>query len=425
MAEEGSIAEAGGFSSGARGELSRGVAGPRVESEATQSSARSAGCRQDGASAGPLQIQARAGRDLIAQVDGRVSIRLDAEGRWCSLRDAQGFYRRLMDGGAVAQSGSMPVDVPDTSALHGRARSIAAELLRLVESGRSELALSGTGAGKTVFLELLGRATEWSDARYDAQRESFARVYPEPLLVLPPDRYLDLIVLPSSGCPNGACSFCAFYRNRPFRILSSEEYRSHLAKVQGLFGRALGQRNGVFLGSANALAVPQARLLEAMDETRELTGPLRRGVAAFFDPDHAPSRSTRAWSALRRAGLTRVYAGLETGVPWLRRELGKSERLERFTGELRKARAAGVRVGVIVLVGPGGSKETLPHRRMTADAISRMGLGPQDLVYLSPLRGSMPAEQLRTQQDLLRRQIREHTAARVSSYGMDGFRYYS
>ena len=221
------------------------------------------------------------------------------------------------------------------------------------------------------------------------------------------------------------CSFCAFYRDRPFRILEPQAFEQHLIAVSRLFGRALGLRNGVFIGSANALVLSQRRLLAVLEQVSDTFGQLRRGAAAFWDPDHSPMRSVAEWKELSRAGLTRIYAGLETGDPALRRSLGKSDAVEWFTSSVREVRAGGVAVGVIVLAGVGGEAAAHRHGRATAEAIRDMALDEQDIVYVSPLEGSMPAVELAQEASLLRRAIAAQTEARVAPYRMDLFRYYA
>ncbi len=59
---------------------------------------------------------------------------------------------------------------------------------------------------------------------------------------------------------------------------------------------------------------------------------------------------------------------------------------------VRAAKAGGVRVGVIVLVGAGGERFFDEHVRETVNVIRAMALGPGDYVYLSPLVAAHGAE---------------------------------
>ena len=131
----------------------------------------------------------------------------------------------------------------------------------------------------------------WTDRRWTEWSAQFEAAYPEPVVILPPDRYQDLVIQPALGCPHGECSFCAFYRDRAFRILSDPEFERHLEGIQTLLGSAIGLRDGIFLGSANALAIPQPTLIDRLRSVAKQLGPRKRQVAAFWDPDHSPTRT--------------------------------------------------------------------------------------------------------------------------------------
>jgi hypothetical protein len=103
-------------------------------------------------------------------------------------------------------------------------------------------------------------------ARVDAAH--YYRVY-KPIGILPPDQYLALVLQLTEGCSFNACTFCTFFRDRPFRIKSPDEFRAHIAAVCDYMGASLLLRRGVFLADANALVVPQQKLvplIEILDE---------------------------------------------------------------------------------------------------------------------------------------------------------------
>ena len=114
---------------------------------------------------------------------------------------------------------------------------------------------------------------DWAALQADARR--FGEIY-RPVSILPPDQYLALVVQATEGCSYNQCTFCDFYRDRPFRVKSADELRAHIAAVQAFFGPALGLRKSLFLADANALVVPMPRLRAWLDVIAEARTPVGR-----------------------------------------------------------------------------------------------------------------------------------------------------
>jgi len=271
---------------------------------------------------------------------------------------------------------------------------------------------------------VLERAADFDASAARAELERFQVAYPEPVEILPPDRYRDLVVKPALGCPNASCSFCAFYAGKRFKPMTRALFASHLDRVEELFGPLLRGRKGVFLGSASAASLSNARLLEILLELSRRWGSWPSGVATFLDPDHAPTRGVPEWRELADAGLTRVVSGLETGLPELRAELGKSSNLDAFVRTITCQKRAGLPVGLTVLAGVGAESQRAAHRGETARVLARMSLSREDLVYVSPLAGSMAEGALEHETRALTSALRQVTAAPVAPYAMQRFGYY-
>ena len=80
------------------------------------------------------------------------------------------------------------------------------------------------------------RGLDWAALQADASR--FAEVY-RPVSILPPDQYLALVVQATEGCSYNHCTFCDFYRDRPFRVKSAGE----LGRTSRRCGRFSGRRS--------------------------------------------------------------------------------------------------------------------------------------------------------------------------------------
>ncbi len=344
------------------------------------------------------------------------SLRLDAEGRWGSYRRGPSFFRRTLRD--EAWCGSRELDAAER-------RQLEAWIQETLEHSRQAL-LAGE-------LPVLGDARDLLDSLEKAlaldesvaqRRDLFDQVYAERIPILPPDRYRDLVVLPATGCPNGQCSFCAFYQGVDFRPFSLDEFTTHLDNLARLLGRALAARDGLFLGSANALALPDKKLLPMLELLQDRFGSRPRGLASFYDPEHAPKRSLADWKTLESLGLTQVVLGLETADPALRQSLGKSPDLSLIDQSLAALSQTHIRTGLTLLLGAGPAESGDSQLAQATDYLASLPLGPRDLIYLSPL-DSSTWPQPHTAFAPWRKQLRTSTPAQLVHYSMDRFHYYA
>ncbi|GBD08677.1 hypothetical protein HRbin22_00918 [Candidatus Thermoflexus japonica] len=238
-------------------------------------------------------------------------------------------------------------------------------------------------------LSLLQRASRMDFEALEADARRFAEVY-APIGILPPDQYLSLVVQATIGCPFNTCTFCGFYRSLPFRVRSPEEFEAHLKAIREFFGDGLWMRRTIFLGSANALAIPMPRLVALLGRLRQIF-PVRAdregegfaGIYAFLDGFTGLKKTVADYEQLRALGLRRVYIGLESGHEPLLTFLRKPATAEQMIETVRRLKAAGLQVGVIVMIGVGGDRFAAGHVEDTLAVLQAMPLGQGDLVYLS------------------------------------------
>jgi radical SAM superfamily enzyme YgiQ (UPF0313 family) len=190
----------------------------------------------------------------------------------------------------------------------------------------------------------------------------------------------------TEGCSFNSCTFCTFYKDRPFRIKAPEEVREHGIAVREFLGAGLSLRRSIFLGDANALVVPMPQLRPILKVVHELYEVERLGgLFAFLDGFSGEKKSAADYAELRAAGLERVYIGLESGSADLLRFLKKPGDPQDALQAVRALKAGGVAVGVIVLLGAGGSAYAEAHIRETIQVLNAMHLDLEDLIYFSQL----------------------------------------
>lgn len=223
----------------------------------------------------------------------------------------------------------------------------------------------------------------WTDRRIAEDVAAFRRIY-RPVSILPPDQYLALVLQATEGCSYNRCTFCSFYRDRPFRIKGPAELRAHIRQVQAFFGPALDLRRSLFLADANALVAPLPRVHAWLDEIDAAGIQRPGGIFSFIDAFDAGRKSRSDWAELAARGLRRVYIGMESGDDALLRFLRKPGTAADVIDAVRTLKAAQVAVSVIIMTGIGGSRFAGDHVAHTLAALQAMPLTRGDLVYFSP-----------------------------------------
>lgn len=272
-------------------------------------------------------------------------------------------------------------------------RHLLADVRRRVERVRAALPLTADVPMRGTIEPWLDRILTWDVARLEAEQPRFAATY-KPVSILPPDQYMAVVVQVTEGCSWNQCTFCSFYQDRPFRVKAAGECREHAQQIKELLGASIALRKSVFLADANALIIPQPRLVELLQVIHEVF-PVKitedddraglDGIYAFLDIFGAERKSLDNYRELREYGLRRIYIGLETGDAALFGLLNKPGSPAECIDAVQTIKAAGLQVGIIVLAGAGGEQMGPQHVEQSVAAIKAMGLDAGDIVYLSPL----------------------------------------
>jgi hypothetical protein len=328
---------------------------------------------------------------LTISIDGPVDADVfsyDMAGRmWTAYLD-QISYRRGLDGKMIAKW-----------RLEGQQRDRRwlpqAEALEIEEQARQQVEglTKAIGSGQAVLNTPLPQKAAFLFERviaFDRDRsmrdaEQYFEVY-KPVGILPPDQYMAVVLQATEGCSFNACTFCNFYRDRRFRIKNAEDFREHARAVKAFLGEGISLRRTIFLGDANALVVPMKRLVPLFDVVNQsFDVEALGGIYAFLDGFSGEKKSAEDYAELHKRGLTRVYIGMESGSKRLLEFLNKPGGPDEAIQAVRAMKAAGVAVGIIVLLGAGGHEHSREHIKETARVINTMGLDLDDIVYFSEL----------------------------------------
>jgi hypothetical protein len=351
---------------------------------------------------------ARSATELAVYFEQQLALHYDLEGRLGKISQP-GLYRRRGLSHRVLLTRKTAAGIERTVLSEEQADEtvrFAHEMLLPVQEALGKADIDTAKPDPATALEqiapLLARAAQFDVRRARQDAATFRSIYGR-IAVLPPDQYNALVLQATEGCAYAGCLFCELYRGVPYRQKTPAEFCQHLRAAVAYHGEALRARRSIFLGEANALAVSQERLLEFFDILRaqfEFPPPGQQqvpaswwlgsktrfdGVSSFMDAFTTPLRTASQYRQLHRAGLRRVYIGLESGDAGLLRWLRKPATPEAVLRCVRLLKQAEIFVGVIVLLGAGGRERAGSHVRETAAVLNELPLGRGDFIYFSPL----------------------------------------
>ncbi len=178
----------------------------------------------------------------------------------------------------------------------------------------------------------------------------------------PPSEGRSYILQCTVGCSHNRCTFCAMYIDKKYHVRSMEDIKTDIRMAKEYYG----DLEKVFLADGDALAMDTPDLLEIL-ETLYKAFPSLKHVGIYASPDTILEKELSELTALRAAGLTIAYLGVETGDPELLKDIRKGVTYEEMVEAGRKIRQAGILLSVTILLGLAGrTPKAAEHARNTA-----------------------------------------------------------
>lgn len=182
----------------------------------------------------------------------------------------------------------------------------------------------------------------------------------------PPSEAYSLIIQLTIGCARNTCTFCNMYKAKKFRIRPLDEVVRDLEECALLYG---SQVRRIFLADGDAMIVRTADLLYILEKAFALFPRLER-VSVYAAPKDVLAKTEEELKALRQAGLTIAYIGLESGDDVILENVRKGATAAQITEAGLKLKEAGIAVSITAISGLGSEERMTQHAIHTAEVIS-------------------------------------------------------
>jgi radical SAM superfamily enzyme YgiQ (UPF0313 family) len=190
--------------------------------------------------------------------------------------------------------------------------------------------------------------------------------YVEPLF-RPPSEADSFILQATLGCSWNACTYCAMYRSKRYRVRPLEEV---LADIQAA-ARFAEEVRHVFVADGDPLAMDLAHW-ESILRALAASFPRLRRVSTYATARNLLEKTPDELKRLRDLGLSLLYIGPESGDDATLHRLAKGARAADHVEAARKAREAGMEQSLIFLLGAGGRERSEAHARASGRLATAM-----------------------------------------------------
>jgi radical SAM superfamily enzyme YgiQ (UPF0313 family) len=166
------------------------------------------------------------------------------------------------------------------------------------------------------------------------------------------------------------------YRDKTFRMRDLGETLQDVTSAGTAFG---DQVEKVFVADGDALIMPLDHWLPILETCRSVFPNLRQ-VSCYAMATNLLAKSANELHTLREHGLDLLYIGPESGDDLVLKRIAKGSSFDDHVEAARRARAAGMKMSAIFLLGAGGKEHTDKHALASAKLATAM-----DPEYLAAL----------------------------------------
>ena len=200
----------------------------------------------------------------------------------------------------------------------------------------------------------------------------------------PPGEWKSYLLQVTVGCSHNACTFCGMYKDKRYRVRPLEEIFEDIALAK----TAYGDVKRVFLCDGDAVAMDTEALLAILARLYQTFPSLER-VNAYAGPVSTLRKTGEELATLRRAGLVRLYLGVESGSDAVLKAINKGVTAAQMLEAGQKLVAAGFDLWAIVIMGlTGQDGDWEEHILSTAKMINAMKPRHLSAMTFAPAKGT-------------------------------------
>jgi len=184
-------------------------------------------------------------------------------------------------------------------------------------------------------------------------------------IIRPPSEANSILLQVTVGCSRNKCTFCGTYKGERFRIKSDAIIMEDI----DFAAKYCKRQRRVFLCDGDALIVPQKRLLKILREIENRLPWVTR-VGLYANAKALNMKTADELEELKSHGVGIFYLGLETGDDITLKKIKKGASSKDMIEMGAKAKQAGIKLSITVLLGIAGPQRSQIHAMETGRVLS-------------------------------------------------------
>lgn len=210
-------------------------------------------------------------------------------------------------------------------------------------------------------------------------------------LYRPPSEAYSLIVQATIGCTHNKCTFCSMYKDKTFRIRSTDEIIEDFQIGRERYKYV----KRIFIADGDALAIKTEELIKILSFIRERFPECER-VGIYGSPKAILSKTSQELEQLKSLGLGIIYLGVESGSEKILRNINKGVTKEEMIQAGKKVVKSGIKLSITLISGIGGRENSLDHSLESAKIINEINPNYVGLLTLIVEEGTPLYEDVQT-----------------------------
>lgn len=188
-------------------------------------------------------------------------------------------------------------------------------------------------------------------------------------VIRPPSEASSLLIRVTRNCPWNRCLFCPAYKGTTFSRRSLDEINKDIDEMARHHGKNSSSITSAFLQDADSLILPTQELLAILQHMKDKFPGITR-VTSYARAKSLKKKGVDSLVSLKKAGLTRIHTGLESGSLQVLKLIKKGEKPEDMIEGGRRVMAAGISLSEYIMPGIGGRALTHDHALETARVLN-------------------------------------------------------
>ncbi len=186
----------------------------------------------------------------------------------------------------------------------------------------------------------------------------------------PPSEAESFLLRVMHGCPHNKCTFCNTFLDVPLRRVPLPEVLAGIdADTKNLGPDMLAKIHSIYLEGGDPLSLPAEHLLAIMGHARRRFPSVDR-FACYATARFGIQKKPEELENLARAGLRRVYVGLESGCDDILRAVNKGCSRADLLRAGQMLAQAGIELDVSMMLGIGGPQHSVRHALETSSLLN-------------------------------------------------------